>query len=116
MISGYISIDMGITGPNLSVVSACTTSTHAIGLGARMIQAGDADMFIVGGAEAGSAPAGLAGFCQARALSTRNDAPERASRPWAKDRAGFVPRTGSGVLLPLALEHTKKRGAQIHPD
>src|SRR3546814_10361112 len=90
---------MGITGPNLAVVSACTTSTHAIGLGARMIQAGDADMFNVGGAEAGSAPAGLAGFCQARALSTRNDDPERASRPWDKDRDGFVLGDGSGVLL-----------------
>src|SRR3546814_19438372 len=88
MISGYISIDMGITGPNLAVVSACTTSTRAIGLGARMIQAGDADMFIVGGAEAGSAPAGLAGFCQARALSTRNDDPERASRRSEERRVG----------------------------
>ncbi|HEY9546552.1 MAG TPA: beta-ketoacyl-ACP synthase II [Solimonas sp.] len=116
MISGYISIDMGITGPNLAVVSACTTSTHAIGLGARMIQAGDADMFIVGGAEAGSAPAGLAGFCQARALSTRNDDPERASRPWDKDRDGFVLGDGSGVLLLEDLEHAKKRGAKIYAE
>ncbi|HET8883583.1 MAG TPA: beta-ketoacyl-ACP synthase II [Solimonas sp.] len=116
MISGYISIDLGITGPNLAVVSACTTSTHAIGLGARMIQAGDADMFIVGGAEAGSAPAGLAGFCQARALSTRNDHPERASRPWDKDRDGFVLGDGAGVLVIEDLEHAQKRGARIHAE
>ncbi|NGY06317.1 beta-ketoacyl-ACP synthase II [Solimonas terrae] len=116
MISGYISIDLGITGPNLAVVSACTTSTHAIGLGARMIQAGDADMFIVGGAEAGSAPAGLAGFCQARALSTRNDDPEKASRPWDKDRDGFVLGDGAGVLMIEDLEHAQKRGATIHAE
>ena len=116
MISGYISIDLGITGPNLAVVSACTTSTHAIGLGARMIQAGDAEMFIVGGAEAGSAPAGLAGFCQARALSTRNDDPERASRPWDKDRDGFVLGDGAGVLVIEDLEHAQKRGAKIYAE
>jgi 3-oxoacyl-[acyl-carrier-protein] synthase II len=116
MISGYISIDLGITGPNLAVVSACTTSTHAIGLGARMIQAGDADMFIVGGAEAGSAPAGLAGFCQARALSTRNDDPERASRPWDKDRDGFVLGDGAGVLVIEDLDHAQKRGAKIYAE
>lgn len=116
MISGYISIDLGITGPNLAVVSACTTSTHAIGLGARLIQAGDAEMFIVGGAEAGSAPAGLAGFCQARALSTRNDAPEKASRPWDKDRDGFVLGDGAGVLFIEELEHAKKRGARIYAE
>jgi 3-oxoacyl-[acyl-carrier-protein] synthase II len=116
MISGYISIDLGITGPNLAVVSACTTATHAIGLGARMIQAGDADMFVVGGAEAGSAPAGLAGFCQARALSTRNDDPQRASRPWDKNRDGFVLGDGSGVLFIEDLEHAKKRGARIYAE
>ncbi|NKF23132.1 beta-ketoacyl-ACP synthase II [Solimonas marina] len=116
MISGYISIDLGITGPNLAVVSACTTGTHAIGLGARMIQAGDAEMFVVGGAEAGSAPAGMAGFCQARALSTRNDDPERASRPWDKDRDGFVLGDGAGVLFLEELEHAKKRGAKIYAE
>ncbi|SFF32535.1 3-oxoacyl-[acyl-carrier-protein] synthase II [Fontimonas thermophila] len=114
MISGYISIDLGITGPNLAVVSACATATHSIGLGARLIQAGDADVFIAGGAEAGSAPAGMAGFCQARALSTRNDDPERASRPWDKDRDGFVLGDGAGVLVLEELESAKKRGARIY--
>ncbi|HEX4896378.1 MAG TPA: beta-ketoacyl-ACP synthase II [Solimonas sp.] len=114
MISGYISIDLKITGPNIACVSACTTATHAIGLGARLIQAGDADVFIAGGAEAGSAPAGLAGFCQARALSTRNDAPEKASRPWDKDRDGFVLGDGAGVLVLEELEYAQKRGARIY--
>ncbi|WP_028079520.1 beta-ketoacyl-ACP synthase II [Solimonas soli] len=116
MISGYISIDLGITGPNIATVTACTTATHAIGVGARLIQAGDADVFIVGAGEAGSAPAGLAGFCQARALSTRNDDPERASRPWDKDRDGFVLGDGAGVLIIEDLEHAKKRGAKIYAE
>jgi len=116
MISGYISIDMGITGPNIATVTACTTATHAIGVGARLIQAGDADVFIVGAGEAGSAPAGLAGFCQARALSTRNDDPERASRPWDKDRDGFVLGDGAGVLVIEDLEHAQKRGARIYAE
>ncbi|MFT4045356.1 MAG: beta-ketoacyl-ACP synthase II [Solimonas sp.] len=116
MISGYISIDLGITGPNIATVTACTTATHAIGVGARLIQAGDADVFIVGAGEAGSAPAGLAGFCQARALSTRNDDPERASRPWDKDRDGFVLGDGAGVLVIEDLEHAKKRGAKIYAE
>ena len=114
MISGYISIDLGITGPNLACVSACTTATHAIGLGARLIQYGDADVFIVGAGERGSAPSGMAGFCQARALSTRNDAPQQASRPWDKDRDGFVLGDGAGVVVLEALEHAQARGARIY--
>ncbi|HEY0975582.1 MAG TPA: beta-ketoacyl-ACP synthase II [Solimonas sp.] len=116
MISGYISIDLGITGPNLACVSACTTATHAIGLGARLIQAGDAEVFIAGAGEAGSSPAGMAGFCQARALSTRNDAPEQASRPWDQDRDGFVLGDGAGVLVLEELEHARKRGARIYAE
>ncbi|MEC9364196.1 MAG: beta-ketoacyl-ACP synthase II [Pseudomonadota bacterium] len=114
MISGYISIDLGITGPNFAVVSACTTATHSIGLGARLIQSGDADVYIAGGAEAGSAPAGMAGFCQARALSTRNDEPQRASRPWDRDRDGFVLGDDAGVVVLEELEAARKRGARIY--
>lgn len=116
MISGYISIDLGITGPNLAAVSACTTAVHAIGVGMRLIQYGDADIFIAGGAEAGSSPAGLAGFCQARALSTRNDAPQQASRPWDQDRDGFVLGDGAGVLMIEEYEHAKARGARIYAE
>ncbi|HEY1076332.1 MAG TPA: beta-ketoacyl-ACP synthase II [Fontimonas sp.] len=114
MISGYITIDLGISGPNFAVVSACTTATHSIGLGARLIQSGDADVYIAGGGEAGSAPAGMAGFCQARALSTRNDDPTRASRPWDRDRDGFVLGDGAGVVVLEELEAAKKRGATIY--
>ncbi|TXH03540.1 MAG: beta-ketoacyl-[acyl-carrier-protein] synthase II [Nevskiaceae bacterium] len=116
MISGYISIDLGITGPNLATVTACTTATHAVGVGARLIQAGDADVFIVGAGEAGSSPAGMAGFCQARALSTRNDDPQKASRPWDKDRDGFVLGDGAGVIVLEDLEHARKRGARIYAE
>jgi 3-oxoacyl-[acyl-carrier-protein] synthase II len=114
MVSGYISIDLGITGPSLACVTACTTAAHAIGIGMRLLQYGDADVFIVGGAEAGSAPAGMAGFCQARALSTRNDEPEKASRPWDKDRDGFVLGDGAGVIVIEEYEHAKRRGAKIY--
>jgi 3-oxoacyl-[acyl-carrier-protein] synthase II len=114
MISGYISIDTGIAGPNLAVVTACTTATHAIGLGGRLIVSGDAEMFLVGAAEAGSAPSGMAGFCAARALSQRNDAPEQASRPWDRDRDGFVLGDGAGVLMLEELEHARQRGARIY--
>ena len=116
MISGYVSIDLGITGPNLAVVTACTTATHSIGLAGRLIAAGDADMIIAGAGEAGSSPAGLAGFCAARALSTRNDAPEKASRPWDKDRDGFVLADGAGVLMLEDLEHARARGAKIYAE
>ncbi len=116
MVAGYISIDLGITGPNLAAVSACTSAVHAIGIGMRLIQYGDADVFISGGAEAGSSPAGMAGFCQARALSTRNDAPQQASRPWDKDRDGFVLGDGAGVLVIEEYEHAKARGARIYAE
>jgi len=114
MISGYISIELGIRGPNFAVVSACTTGTHAIGMAARLIQSGDTDVFIAGGAECASTPSGMAGFCQARALSSRNDAPEKASRPWDKDRDGFVLGDGAGVLVLEDYEHARKRGARIY--
>ncbi|MGQ0587871.1 MAG: beta-ketoacyl-ACP synthase II [Gammaproteobacteria bacterium] len=116
MISGYISIDTGITGPNLAVVTACTTATHAFGLAGRLIACGDADMFLAGAGEAGSAPAGMAGFVAARALSQRNDAPEKASRPWDRDRDGFVLGDGAGVLMLEELEHARKRGARIYAE
>jgi 3-oxoacyl-[acyl-carrier-protein] synthase II len=116
MISGYISIDTGITGPNLAVVTACTTATHAVGLAGRLIACGDADLFLAGAGEAGSAPAGMAGFVAARALSQRNDAPERASRPWDKDRDGFVLGDGAGVLMLEEYEHARKRGAKIYAE
>jgi len=116
MISGYISIDTGITGPNLAIVTACTTATHAVGLAGRLIAAGDADMFLAGAGEAGSAPAGMAGFVAARALSQRNDAPEKASRPWDRDRDGFVLGDGAGVLMLEEYEHAKKRGAKIYAE
>ncbi len=116
MISGYISIDTGITGPNLAIVTACTTATHAVGLAGRLIAYGDAEMFLAGAGEAGSAPAGMAGFVAARALSQRNDAPEKASRPWDKDRDGFVLGDGAGVLMLEEYEHARKRGAKIYAE
>lgn len=116
MVSGYVSIELGIAGPNLAVVTACTTATHAIGLGARLIQHGDAEAFIVGGAECASVPAGMAGFCQARALSTRNDSPQQASRPWDRDRDGFVLGDGAGVLVLEEYQHARARGARIYAE
>lgn len=116
MVAGYISIDLGITGPNLSCVSACTTAAHSIGLGGRLIQYGDADVFVAGGAEAGSSPSGMAGFCQARAMSTRNEEPQRASRPWDRDRDGFVLGDGAGVIILEEYEHAKRRGAKIYAE
>ena len=113
MVAGYVSIDLGLTGPSFATVSACTTAAHSIGIAMRLIQAGDADVIIAGGAEAGSAPAGMAGFCQARALSTRNDDPQRASRPWDKDRDGFVLGDGAGVLVLEDYEFAKARGARV---
>ena len=116
MVAGYISIEMGITGGTFGVVSACTTAAHSIGMAHRMISYGDADIVIAGGAEAGSAPAGMAGFCQARALSTRNDDPTKASRPFDKDRDGFVLGDGAGVIVVEEYEHAKARGAKIYAE
>jgi len=99
MVAGNLSIEFNLRGPNLAMVTACTTGTHSIGLGARLIAAGDADAMLVGGAEMGTTPAGLGGFAAARALSTRNDDPATASRPWDKDRDGFVLGDGAGVML-----------------
>ncbi len=114
MISGHLSIITGIQGPNLSVVTACTTGTHAIGMGARMIAYGDADVMITGGAEMATTPTGIGGFASARALSTRNDNPEAASRPWDKGRDGFVLADGAGVLVLEEYEHAKARNAPIY--
>jgi 3-oxoacyl-[acyl-carrier-protein] synthase II len=116
MISGHISIRHGLQGPNIAVVTACTTSTHCIGLAARMIQAGDADLMFAGGAEHAITPLGLGGFCAARALSTRNDDPQRASRPWDKDRDGFVLSDGAACIALEELEHAKARGARIYAE
>jgi 3-oxoacyl-[acyl-carrier-protein] synthase II len=116
MISGHVSIKYGLTGPNLGVVTACTTSTHCIGLAARLIQHGDADFMLAGGAEFATTPLGLGGFCAARALSTRNDDPKRASRPWDKDRDGFVLSDGAGCIALEEYEHAKARGAKIYAE
>lgn len=114
MISGHVSIMCNLKGPNLAVVTACTTSTHAIGLAARLIQYGDADVMIAGGAEMATTPLGLGGFGQARALSLRNDEPTRASRPWDRDRDGFVLSDGAGAMVLEEYEHAKARGATIY--
>jgi len=113
MISGHLSIMYGITGPNLAVITACTTSTHAIGIGMRTIQYGDADVVIAGGAEMAQTPTAVGGFSQARAVSTRNDEPAKASRPWDRDRDGFVMGDGAGALVLEEYELAKKRGARI---
>jgi 3-oxoacyl-[acyl-carrier-protein] synthase II len=116
MISGHLSIRYGLKGPNLGVVTACTTSTHAIGLGMRTIQYGDADVVIAGGGEMATTRCGLGSFGQAKALSTRNDAPQEASRPWERDRDGFVLSDGGGAVLLEELEHAKRRGANIYAE
>lgn len=116
MISGHVSIRYGLTGPNLAVVTACTTGTHSIGLAARLIQYGEADFMIAGGAEFATTPLGLGGFCAARALSTRNDDPKRASRPWDRDRDGFVLADGAGCIALEEYEHAKARGAKIYAE
>jgi len=114
MISGNLSIMYGYKGPNVSTTTACTTGTHNIGDASRMIEYGDADIMIAGGAEMATCPLGLAGFGAARALSTRNDDPAAASRPWDKDRDGFVLGDGAGVMVLEELEHAKARGAHIY--
>jgi len=116
MIGGNLSIKYGFQGPNIAIVTACTTGTHNIGVAGRMIQMGDADVMVVGGAEMATTPVGLGGFAAARALSTRNDNPEAASRPWDKDRDGFVLSDGAGVLVLEEYEFAKARGAKIYAE
>ena len=116
MISGHISIKYGFTGPNLAIVTACTTGLHCIGEAGRMIEYGDVDVMVAGGAESTVSPLGIGGFAAARALSTRNDDPQTASRPWDKDRDGFVLGEGAGVLVLEEYEHAKKRGAKIYAE
>ncbi len=116
MISGNLSVKFNLQGPNLAIVTACTTGTHNIGMGARMIALGDADAMLVGGAEMATTPVGLGGFAAARALSTRNDDPTAASRPWDVDRDGFVLGDGAGVLMIEEYEFAKARGARIYAE
>lgn len=116
MIAGHLSIKYGLKGPNLGVVTACTTSTHAIGLGMRTIQYGDADLIIAGGGEMATTFCGLGSFGQAKALSTRNEAPQEASRPWDLDRDGFVLSDGGGAVILEELEHARARGAHIYAE
>ena len=116
MISGNLSIKYGAKGPNIAIVTACTTGTHNIGDAARIIEYGDADAMIAGGAEMATSPTGLGGFAAARALSTRNDNPEAASRPWDRDRDGFVLSDGAGVVVLEELEFARQRGARIYAE
>ena len=114
MLAGNLSIRFGLRGPNISVTTACTTGTHNIGIAANMIQNNQAEIMLVGGAEMATSPAALGGFCAARALSTRNQEPEKASRPWDRDRDGFVLSDGAGIMVLEELEHARKRGARIY--
>jgi 3-oxoacyl-[acyl-carrier-protein] synthase II len=114
MVPGQVSLLTGAKGPNFSAVSACATSNHSIGMAMRLIQHGDADVMFAGGAERGSTPTSMGGFCSMKAMSTRNDDPHRASRPWDKDRDGFVLGDGAGILILEEYEHAKARGARIY--
>ena len=114
MLPGHLSIMKGLKGPGYSAVSACATSNHSIGIAMRTIQYGDADVMVAGGAERGSSPTSVGGFCAMKAMSTRNDDPARASRPWDKDRDGFVLGDGAGILILEEYEHAKARGARIY--
>ena len=114
MLPGNLAIMLGLKGPNFSAVSACATSKHNIGVAMRLIQYGDADVMLAGGAEYSTTPTSIGGFCSSRAMSTRNDEPTKASRPWDKDRDGFVLSDGAGTLILEEYEHAKKRGAKIY--
>lgn len=116
MTAGMLAIKLGLKGPNIALVTACTTGTHSIGLAGRLIAYGDADVMLAGGSEKGSSPLGVGGFAAARALSTRNDDPQAASRPWDRDRDGFVLGDGAGVIVLEEYEHAKARGAKIYAE
>jgi 3-oxoacyl-[acyl-carrier-protein] synthase II len=116
MIGGYLSIQYGLQGPNIAIVTACTSGTHNMGVAARMIQYGEANVMVTGGAEYATCPTAMSGFNSARALSTRNDEPQKASRPWDRDRDGFVLSNGAGVLILEELQHARDRGAHIYAE
>ena len=116
MISGHVSITYGFQGPNMAIVTACTTGLHCIGAAGRLIEHGDADVMVAGGSEATVSPLGVGGFAAARALSTRNDDPQTASRPWDRDRDGFVLGEGAGVVVLEEYEHAKRRGAKVYAE